>query len=270
MESCWGFLEPLDLRIKDSVQKEKDTDMEGIVSWVEEKKSMVGSVLVGGVLLLVILAIHSYFTVKTIHVNGNTYYTKEQIINMVMDGYLGRNSLYLDYKYRNTEITDIPFIQSMDVEIVSHDTVKIMVYEKSLAGYVDYLGHYMYFDREGIVVESSTYKNGYIPEVAGLTFESIALYQPLMVSSNTIFKQILSTTQILTKYEIPTDKIYFDSQYNMFLYFNKVKVKIGETDNLEFKIMQLKAILPEIIEYSGNLDLENLTEHSKSITFQRE
>lgn len=244
--------------------------MEGIVNWVEEKKLVVGGVLLGGMLLLAVLIFHIYFTVQTVHVTGNTYYTRDEIINMVMSGFLGSNSLYLNHKYENTEITNIPFIQSMDVEIMSHDTVKIIVYEKSLAGYIDYLGHYMYFDRDGMVVESSTYRTNYIPEVAGLTFESIALYQPLLISDETVFQQILNTTQILAKYEIPTDKVFFDSQYNMTLYFNQVKVKIGTSDNLEYKVMQLKAILPEIIEYKGNLNLTNLTEVTKSITFQKE
>lgn len=244
--------------------------MEGIVSWVEEKKLVVGGVFLWCMLLIVILIFCSHFNVQTIHVTGNTYYTRDEIINMVMSGVLGNNSIYLNYKYKNTQIIDVPFIQSMDVEIMSHDTVKIIVYEKSLAGYIDYLGHYMYFDRDGMVVESSTYRTGYIPEVAGLTFESIALYQPLLVSNDAVFQQILNTTQVLAKYEIPTDKVFFDSQYNMTLYFNQVKVKIGTSDNLEYKVMQLKAILPEIIEYKGNLNLINLTEDTKSITFQKE
>lgn len=43
----------------------------------------------------------------------------------------------------------------MNVSILAPDTIKITVYEKALAGYVKYLDTYMYFDKDGYVVESS-------------------------------------------------------------------------------------------------------------------
>ena len=42
----------------------------------------------------------------------------------------------------------VPFVEKMDVSVVDPHTIKIEVYEKALAGYVEYLGHYMYFDKD--------------------------------------------------------------------------------------------------------------------------
>ena len=98
------------------------------------------------------------YTVTTVYVEGNVHYTNEEIMEMVMGGRYGNNSLLLSLKYQDKGITDIPFIQTMDVAIEAKDTIRITVYEKALAGYVSYLGRYVYFDKDGIVVETSTEK----------------------------------------------------------------------------------------------------------------
>ncbi|MFI3201008.1 MAG: cell division protein FtsQ/DivIB [Eubacteriales bacterium] len=239
------------------------------ISWVEERKMAVGIILLGMLLMVFFLVFHNYFKVNIVYVSGNTAYTREEIIDMVMSGYLGNNSLYLKNKYRNQELINIPFVQSMDVVIESHDTVRIMVYEKPLAGYIDYFGCYMYFDKDGVVVESATFRKTGIPEVAGLDFKYIALYEPLFIGNEAIFQQISRTTQTLAANQLSADKIYFDSQYNMTLYYNQAKVKMGTSENLELKVKHLKAILPEIIELKGSLNLSNLTQYTKSVTFQQ-
>ena len=74
---------------------------------------------------------------------------------MIMTGPLTENSLFLSMKYKNREFSDIPFIESMSVEVVAPDTIEILVYEKALAGCVEYMNSYIYFDKDGIVLDSS-------------------------------------------------------------------------------------------------------------------
>ncbi len=107
--------------------------------------------------LLLLLAAAAFYILKNykienVAVDGNIHYTDEEIMDIVMEGAFGDNSLYLSLKYKNKGVKDIPFVQRMDVEILSPDTIRITVYEKSLAGYVEYLGRYMYFDKDGIIV----------------------------------------------------------------------------------------------------------------------
>ena len=63
----------------------------------------------------------------------------------------------------------------MDVNILTPNTIRISVYEKALAGYVEYLGRYMYFDRDGTVVESSSERTRGIPQVTGLRFDYVVV-----------------------------------------------------------------------------------------------
>lgn len=134
------------------------------------------------------------YQITTVYVEGNTHYTDEEIIEYVMGGRFAHNSIILSWMYKNKEITGIPFIQAMDIKILSRNTVKIMVYEKSLAGYINYLGRYFYFDKDGIVVESAAQRTEGIPQVSGLRFDSVALYEPLPIEDHSVFGNILSIT----------------------------------------------------------------------------
>ena len=131
------------------------------------------------VLLIAAYFVLTHFAVKTVQVDGNKHYSAEEIKAMVMTGYLGDNSLYLTLKYKNKGIEGVPFVETMDVMVQSNDTIRITVYEKALAGYVQYLGRYMYFDNEGVVVETSKVKTKGIPQVTGLSFDHIVLHEKL-------------------------------------------------------------------------------------------
>lgn len=211
----------------------------------------------------------THYAVKTVQVDGNKHYSAEEIKAMVMTGFLGDNSLYLSLKYKNKGIEDVPFVETMDVMVQSNDTIRIIVYEKALAGYVQYLGRYMYFDNEGVVVESSKVTTKGIPQVTGLNFDHIILHEKLPVENDQIFQNILTITKLLNKYDVLCDKIQFDSSYNVTLGYDTVKVNIGAMQNLDEKLMQLPQILPSLAGERGTLDLQNYTADRKSVSFER-
>ncbi len=211
----------------------------------------------------------THYAVKTVQVDGNKHYSAEEIKAMVMTGFLGDNSLYLSLKYKNKGIESVPFVETMDVVVQSNDTIRIIVYEKALAGYVQYLGRYMYFDNEGVVVETSKVTTKGIPQVTGLSFDHVVLHEKLPVENDQIFQNILTITKLLNKYDVLCDKIQFDENYNIILGYNAVKVKIGAMENLDEKLMQLPQILPSLAGETGTLDLQNYTADRKSVTFEK-
>ncbi len=226
-------------------------------------------------ILLVILIggyeyiIHNY-TITTVYVEGNVHYTNEEIMEMVMGGRYGNNSLFLSLKYRDKGMEDIPFIQTMDVAIEAKDTVRITVYEKAMAGYVSYLGRYVYFDKDGIVVETSTEKTTGIPQVTGLQFDHVILHEPLPVENPDIFSEILNITQQLERYSMSADRIYFDPDYKVTLLFGEAKVALGDSQYIDEKIMKLQYILPELAGKKGTLDMREYSEDTKSYTFEQD
>jgi cell division protein FtsQ len=222
------------------------------------------------ILLCVVYYVLVHYEVQTVTVEGNKHYSADEIKAMIMTGYFGDNSLYLSLKYKNKDIEDIPFIETMDVVVQSNDTIRIIVYEKAVAGYVEYLGRYMYFDNEGIVVEASKVTTPGVPQVTGLDFDHVVLYEKLPVDNDNIFQNILTITKLLNKYDILCDKIQFDSDYNVTLGYGDVKVSVGDLTNLDEKLMQLPSILPSLEGEKGTLDLQNYTLDKKTISFQRE
>lgn len=210
------------------------------------------------------------YTIKTITVEGNVHYTNDEIVDMVIQNRLDHNSLYLSLKYTKKGMKGIPFIEKMSVDILAPDTIKITVYEKAVAGYIEYLGKYMYFDKDGIIVETSDKKTAGIPQITGLEFEYVVLHEILPIKNTGIFQSILDITQLLSKYEISAEKIYFDKNEQMTLYFENIRVRLGDISNIDDKLTRLKAILPELEGEKGILRMENYEEGMKNITFNKD
>jgi len=225
----------------------------------------------GAAALLVIAAaaVLSNFSIEEVVVEGNEYYTDEEIRNLIIDDIYTSNSLYLRWKYASTPV-DIPFISAIEVEMESSHKVKIIVYEKSLVGYIQYLGSNMYFDKDGIIVESTSEVIEDTPLIIGLKFEEIQLYEKLPVKDEAVFNTIVNLTRMLKKSDITPDKIYFNNQLEITLYYQEAKVLLGKDTNLEQKVSKLPSLFPKLEGKSGTLHMENYTEDTKNITFEKE
>lgn len=255
------------------VKKRKSKDKQEKIRFSRSKRI---GILVSVCLILLALFIGGYiyivqnYTITTVYVEGNIHYTNEEIMEMVMGGRYGHNSLFLSLKYRDKGIDNIPFIQTMDVSIEAKDTVRIMVYEKALAGYVSYLGRYVYFDKDGIVVETSQEKTAGIPQVTGLSFDHVILHEPLPVEKPEVFDEILNISQQLSKYSLSADKIYFDSNYQVTLIFGDAKIAIGDSQDIDEKIMTLQYLLPSLVGKSGTLDMREYSEDTTTYSFEQD
>ena len=237
------------------------------------KKILIRMMIVMIILIAIcvaILIIRDKCNVSIVDIEGNDHYSTSEIRDLVMEGPYGTNSVYLYFKYKNKTVEDIPFIEKMNVKILSPNHIRIDVYEKAVAGYIEYLGHYIYFDREGIAVESSTEAIPGIPFVTGLDFDHVVLHEKLPAVNEQIFAKILSITQLLTKYDIPTDRIYFDNDENITLYYGSVRIYIGTDAYIDEKINELSLLLPKLDGYSGVLHMENYKGEGGSFTLQKD
>lgn len=214
--------------------------------------------------------LYTKYEISTVYVEGNTHYTDDEIRDIVQTGRLGNNSLYLSYKYRNKAVKDIPFVERMDVSVLSPDTIKITVYEKALAGYIDYLGKYVYFDKDGIVTEVSTVKTEGIPEVIGVEFDYVVLHEQLPTENKELFRSVLNMTQLMTKYGVDAQKMYFKDNGDIVLYKDSIIIKLGGEENLDIKVMNLPALLDNLEGLSGTLRMEHYDEGTKKITFEKD
>jgi cell division protein FtsQ len=244
----------------------------------QRKKWLVVLIVVLGVLAVlggVLWYVQKTYTIREVYVEGNIHYSKDEVMDMVMQGprglsFLGNNSLYLSFRYRNRGVENIPFVDVMDVSILSPDTIKITVFEKALAGYVTYLDGFMYFDKDGFVVESSKVKTVGVPQITGLSFDHMVLGAPLPVENQSVFSSIMSLTSLLKKYELTADQIYFQKSGSIVIYFGEIKAALGDDTYLEDKLMRLPQILPKLTGKSGTLHMEKISGDSYNATFTPE
>ena len=223
------------------------------------------SILIIGVIAL--FAGMQYYRVDEIIVEGNEKYTKDEIINLVMTDPLDKYSLLFKWRIEQNKFEEIPFVDELEITVESPKKVKIKVYEKTVVGYVEHLGYYLYFDKDGTVVESSTEQLEGVPMVSGIPLDTIVLYKPLPVENDEIFKSLLNLTQLMEKYAVHPDNIKFNNDLEITLYFGEAKVLLGEKNPSDDKIFKLSKLLPELDGLEGTLHLENYDESMKNITF---
>ncbi|MDO5417456.1 MAG: cell division protein FtsQ [Lachnospiraceae bacterium] len=231
-----------------------------------ERKSHIGLWIGLAAFLAVILAVVS-MRVTTVTVTGNRKYTAEQIENLLFDSRLDRNSLYCYYENRFRPHKQIPFVEDYKIVFQGPSRVEVIVYEKSVVGYVSYMSSYMYFDKDGIIVESASSRLEGIPWITGLQFGQIVLNQPLPVANQQIFEQIMNLTQVLSVYEIQADQIRYDKHGNATLVMGEVDVYLGSNKDMNGKISELHDMLPELAGLSGTLYLDTYDETNSGMWY---
>ena len=210
---------------------------------------------------------YKVFEAETIEFVGSVHYSDDELKKYIF-GRRYVNVLY--YKMFGKKDNKIPFIQKYDVETDWPDKLYVTIYEKAIVGYVKYMGCNMYFDKDGIVVESSTdvYEN--VPEIDGLKFDSIVINNKLDVGNSEIYNTILDLTQSFDKYDINVDKVYFDSSYNITLYMGDVKVSLGNSKDFTDRLFELKQLSARFGTLKGTLYLDEYNGDESSIIFKRE
>lgn len=217
--------------------------------------------LIAGVILVLVLAIVLVSVrITEITVTGNERYTDEQMIEILFPDQLSRIPVICYLRNRFQEHETIPFVEDYKIVFQGPGRVEIIVYEKSVVGYVSYMSSYMYFDKDGIIVESANEKIPGIPWITGLKFGQIVLYQKLPVESDEIFREILNLTQILSVYEMQVDKIHYNSFGEATLYMGEIEVILGDNESLNGKVAELNDMLPQLAGRSGVLYLDSYDE----------
>ncbi len=233
---------------------------------------VVGLAIIAGLLGGIYYLLTAYrIDPEKVLVEGNKHYSSKEISEMVMNGPLGDNSLVLSLKYKNKKITDVPFVDSISVSVSSKDSIKIVVFEKALAGYVKYLDRYIYFDKDGYVVESSNVMTDGIPQVTGIAFSSVEIGKRLGSGNDDYFSRTLDITKLMDKYELKVDKIHFHDEGEVTLYFGQVRVSLGsDVTHIEDKVMNLPFFLENLVGHSGVLHMEDYDETNGMYIFKED
>lgn len=221
---------------------------------------------------MAVLIVWKVFTVKNVVVEGNELYSEEQIKNLVLDDEYSWNSLYVVVKHRFADKGNVPFVDTMEVSLEDPHTIRISVYEKGILGsfYIETIGQYAYFDKDGFVVETSTEEIPGVPKITGISCQEVVLYEKLPLEQEGVLKNLLGLTQTLKKYDLLPQEIHYDKDLKPILTYEVIKVVVGTDEYLSQKVVRMSAILPQLSGLSGTLHLETWTPDAIDIIFERE
>lgn len=239
----------------------------------EKKRRKIGWIVFLSILLF--LAVGSFVAIRVcrveeVTVTGNEMYDDESIRQWVLNDKYSWSTLYVYLKYRFLDTEPVPFIDTMDVAITGMKSLAVQVYEKGLIGYIkdDTSGQNIYFDKDGFVIEISQEEIPGVSQITGLSVKDPVMYEKLDLTDRTL-RTLLSLTQNLQKYALTADSIDYDGTGSISVRFGEIVVILGDESSLTEKVLRLQKILPQIMGQTGVLHLENWSEDTTDVTFER-
>lgn len=242
--------------------------------------------VLAGMLVLAAIVVFGLFRVQEVVVSGNSIYTSKDIQNAVMQDGLCKNTLYLLWKYKDDSKVqeELPFLSSVEVTMQTPFRVEIRVYEKPEVGYFLSGTDYVYYDMDGLIVEISKKLRENIPKISGVSIKKPQRYEKLPVvetgveteestaeetKTGALFEEIVGISRILNKNGLSPKEIKFDEDQEIILYFEKMRVKLGSSSDMEEKIAALKSVYEKVKGMEGVLHMEDFTMDAQTITFKQ-
>lgn len=221
------------------------------------------------VILMIPVVVLKKTELKDVSVEPGNWYSEDEIRNFIFKDNGYRNAVYIYLKYKYGEQENIPFLEYIDVELDGINGLKLTAYDKSIIGCLSYMNQYLYFDNDGVFVETTKERLDDVPFVTGLDFKTIDVNKKMDVGNDDIYKVILSMAQLISQYEIKVDEISFDKDFNVILICDKVEVRLGNHATYDEQIAKLKNILPKTEGLEGVLHMENFSTDDDSFIFNK-
>ena len=219
------------------------------------------------VLLIIVLVFFLGFRVTSVQVEGNSFYTDDEIKNMVTNVPLAKNSILAGFINTEKSTKDAAMIDSIKISRINRNTLLLQVEEKQIIGYIEYQGQCLNFDRQGIIQIITDEPMENVPKIEGIDVKEAVQGERLSGISRTKLNTILSVGKMLEKMENKPDRLEFNDLNQLVMYYGDIEVRLGDDENMDEKINRLVGILPELEGMSGILHLENTTEDSESVVF---
>lgn len=206
------------------------------------------------------------YTVRTVHVTGNSLYTSEEIAEMVIsdDTQLRHNSVFLAALYMTPFAPEIPFEERVRVEIEAYDTINIAVKDMDIAGFIPFAGKNLYFSADGIVLENSPLTIRNATFVTGVSITEAERGKRIAAENQAGLDLVLEALSILRKYDLKAESVVLGKTGSVILYLDQIKVQLGRTD-YELKISKIAQLYPYLEGRSGTINMTNYSSSDENI-----
>ncbi len=207
------------------------------------------------------------FRVTKVQIEGNQYYTDEEIKKMVLDAPNAGNSILVMMTKTEEKTKDAQMIDHVTIKRKNRNTIVVNVKEKQMVGCLEFQGQYVNFDRQGVIQIITEEQMEGVPLIDGLSVKSAKTGQKLKGINTKKLNTILSVGKMLEKSEQKPDRLVFNDMNQLVLYYGDVEVRLGDDENMDEKMNRLSGILPQLEGMEGILHLENITEDTAGVVF---
>lgn len=222
--------------------------------------------LVFGILGILVLFIFFGLKIDTVHVEGTKMYTESEIQKSVFTRKFSHNTLFFAIYNKMYGINKLPFVEEIDVTYHSLNTVTLHVYDKTISGCIRYMGQYIYFDKDGTVLQSMTEKKKDVLVVTGIQFGTFTVGKKFHVKDDSMFTMIMNLSRLVSHYGIAVDRIHVNDN-DVKLYSGNVTVSLGKKEIYDDELSALSSVLETTAKkkLSGTIDMKNYQSGDKII-----
>ena len=157
----------------------------------EQRKSHKGLWVIGAVVVILLFCAF-FFRVKKVSIEGNTYYSSREMEEKFQSNIFEKNILTFWLMQKLSLTPDLPFVREYEVSYPSTNEIHIKLYEKSIVAGIAYSNQYIYFDKDGIVLQSSDKAVKGIPLFETKNLTTFTLYSKVQMEDDSLLNQILN------------------------------------------------------------------------------
>lgn len=207
--------------------------------------------------ILIILFCAFLFRVKKVTVEGNTFYKETEMAEMFQSNILECNVLSFWLLDKLSLTPELAFVREYEVTYPSMNEVHIKLYEKTIVAGIAYTNQYIYFDKDGMVLQSTEKPIKGIPLFETKNLTTFTLYSKVQMEDDELLSQILNLANLFQHYGITWDKVQFNEKNEAFLYSGNIKVNLGKRENYDEQMSALSSVLKQALQkkMAGEIDL---------------
>lgn len=208
---------------------------------------------------VLILLFSPLFDITQIKVEGNLK-LNENIIKSESGINLGQNILGLNKIKIKEDLLSISYLEDVEIRRMWPDTILIRVAEKEPVAKVKLLGSNILIDENAYILEIVTDDKEYdVPLLEGIETFSTVINEKLECNNQELLENFLEILKNLKNNDMLKNIVKIESKESLLLYTNRGQiVNIGDTSDLNYKFIRLKAIMNKEDTDNFYIDISNV------------
>ena len=215
--------------------------------------------IICSIVLVIVLILWFTFLIDTVTIEGNTYFSTTEVEKSYTGKWWQKNMLtYFVFDKLGIK-TDPEYVRESEITFPGFRSLNVKLYEKTILAGVKYANHYIYFDKEGMVLETTDKPKDDIAYFVSDDITDFTLYQTLSTGREGLLDQMINLAGRLKYYKIIWDTVEIDDEGKATLMADKVSVRLGRKNDYDEVLSVLPDVLKTAVETkrAGEIDLTN-------------